>query len=180
MGMTCTFVALSERDLPHIQSKSSLLLTFGDTPIDPALVGLTDEDANWQRTVKPRTLDVDKAWDGMNFLLNKAGEDVGFPYTFITEGVVEFDDDGNWGYGPPHAFTADEVQQIASAIKDIDIDALSEQTDPQELVEADVYCMSDDEPKDESMGYFTHNLSELKTFIADAAADKLALIVYLA
>jgi hypothetical protein len=179
MGMTCTFVALSERDLPYIESRSSLLLTFSDIPIDPEILGLTEEDAKWQPTVKPRTLDVDKAWDGMNFLLNKAGDDAGFPYTFITEGGIEFEDDGEWGYGPPHAFNAEEVQQIAAALNEINIDALKQYTNPQELVEADVYCMSDDE-LDESMEYFTHYLGELKIFLLATAADNLALVIYLA
>jgi hypothetical protein len=180
MGMTCTFVAVSDRDLPDIQSKPLRLLTFGDTPIDFELLGLTEQDAKWQTAIKPRIQDVDKAWDGMNFLLNKASDDGGFPYTFINEGGLEFEDDGQWGYGPPRLFTSDEIQEIARVLKDLDIDDLNQQTDPQELVEADVYCMSADEPPEESMGYFTHHLSELKIFIAAAAADKLALIVYLA
>lgn len=60
------------------------------------------------------------------------------------------------------------------------VNALFEQADPEELEAADVYCFSMDEPKEESIVYFTHYLAELKTFIREAAKENRALIVYMA
>jgi hypothetical protein len=183
MGMTCYFVAVSEQDMSDIAANPTLLLTLtlkGEfSAEDMELLGMTEEDSEWEPNVKPKILYVDKAWDGMNFLLSKAG--VGFPYTFINAGGIELDaTEEDWGYGPPRSFDSAEVQELARMMKDIDVDALFEQADPEELENADVYCFSMDEPKEESIGYFTHYLAELKTFIRDAAAENRALIVYLA
>src|SRR5262249_52091670 len=142
------------------------------------LLGMTTENSNWKPAVEPRILDVDKAWDGMNFLLNKAG--VGFPYTFINAGGTELDEtEEEWGYGPPRSFDSAEVHEIARMMKDIDVDAIFKQADLQELENADVYCFRMDEPKEESIGYFTYYLAQLKTFVRDAAAENRSLIVYL-
>lgn len=189
MGMTCYFIAVSGEDMTDIAENPNLitLLTLGGegelSAEELELLGLPPQDEKWEPTVKPKVLYVDKAWDGMNFLLNKVGEnsDSQFPYTFINEGGVELNGtEDDWGYGPPRAFDGDDVQQIAQMMKDVDVDALFEQADLGELEDADVYCFSADEPKEESVGYFTSYLSELKTFIRDAAAENRCLIVCLA
>ena len=185
MGMTCCFVAVSEQDMSDITANPALLLTLtlGDrlSAAEMKSLGIAEADLKWKPTIKPRILDVDKAWDGMNFLLSAAGEDAEFPYTFINAGGVELDGtETDWGYGPPRSFDSGEVQEIARMMKDLDVNALFEQADPEELEAADVYCFSMDEPKEESVGYFTHYLAELKTFIRDAAAENRALILYMA
>lgn len=185
MGMRCYFVAVSEQDMSDIAANPTLLLTLtleGELSAeDMELLGMTEEDLEWEPNVKPKILYVDKAWDGMNFLLSKGGEGAGFPHTFINAGGTELDEtEEDWGYGPPRSFASAEVQEIARMMKDIDVGALFEHADPEELENADVYYFSMDEPKEESIGYFTHYLAELKTFIRDAAAENRALIVYLA
>jgi hypothetical protein len=185
MGMTCYFVAVSEQDMSDIAAHPTLLLTLtleGELSAEEMdLLGMTEEDSEWEPKVKPKILYVDKAWDGMNFLLSKGGEDAGFPYTFINAGGSELEGtEDEWGYGPPRSFDSAEVQEIARMMMDIDVDALFEQADPEELENADVYCFSMDEPKEESIGYFTHYLAELKTFIREAATENRVLIVYLA
>jgi hypothetical protein len=183
MGMTCYFFAVSQQDMSDIAANPNLLnaLTLGGqlSAEEMDLLGMAEEDSEWEPIVKPKALHVDKAWDGMNFLLSN-GRDSEFPNTFITAGGVELDGtEDDWGYGPPRSFDSAEVQEIARMMKDIDVDALFERADPEELEAADVYCFSMDEPKEESIGYFTHYLAELKTFIRDAAAENRALIVYL-
>src|SRR5580765_7844816 len=174
MGMICYFVAVSEQDLADIAANPNLLtnLTLDGklSAEEMELLGVTDENSKWKPIVEPKILEVDKAWDGMNFLLRKAGKDAEFPHTFITEGGTELDEtEEDWGYGPPRSFDSAEVHEIARMMKAIDVDALFEQANPEELEAADVYCFSMDEPKEESIGYFTHYLAELKTLIRDAA-----------
>ncbi len=186
MGMTCYFIAVCEQDMADIAANPNLLLGLtldGEGKLsaeEMELLGMTEEDSEWEPTVKPKILYVDKAWDGMNFLLSKTAEEAEFPSTFINAGGRELEGaEYDWGYGPPRSFDSAEVQEIARMMKDIDVDALFEQADPEELEGADVYCFSMDEPKEESIGYFTHYLTELKAFIREAAAENRALIVYL-
>src|SRR5262249_18391122 len=131
--MTCYFVAVSEQDMSDIAANPNLLLrlTFGEEGELSAqgmeLLGMTEEDSKWEPTVKPRILYVDKAWDGMNFLLSKTREDEEFPCSFITAGGTELDaTNGDWGYGPPRSFDSTELQEIARMMKRIDVDALFE------------------------------------------------------
>lgn len=182
MGMTCYFVAVSEKDLPTIAAAPAILLGLGDEPHNPDLVArlaaqLPGKD--WQPTLVPKTLYADKAWGGMNFLLTKAGGDTDFPYSFITEGGAEIDSDA-FAYGPPRTFQPDEVKEIARTFTDLDIDTFYDETEPEELAEADVYPNIWSEPKAECIHYVIDHLSELKTFMLDAAEKNLALIVYLA
>ncbi len=187
MGMICYFIAVSEQDMSDIAANPNRLVTItpgGEGKLSAEeleLLGMTEEDLAWKPAAEPKILDVNKAWDGMNFLLSKAGDDAGFPYTFINAGGIELDaTEEEWGYGPPRSFDSAKVHEIARMMQDIDVDALFEQADPEELEKADVYCFRMDEPKEESIGYFTYYLAGLKTFIRDAAAENRALIVYLA
>lgn len=182
MGMTCYFVAVSDKDTPLIAADPAILLGLGDEEHNPDLVaklGIKLSGKDWQPTLPPKTLYVDKAWDGMNFLLIKAGGDADFPYSFITEGGIEIETDA-FGYGPPRFFNSDEVKEIARTFKDLDIDTFYDETSPEELAEADVYPNIWNQPKAECLHYVTDHLSELKSFVLDAADTNLALIVYLA
>lgn len=182
MGMTCYLVAVSNIDLPIIAADPAILLGLGEEKQNPDLVarvGVKLPGKDWQPTLPPKTLYVDKAWDGMNFLLTKAGGDTDFPYSFITEGGTEIDTD-SFGHGPPRTFNPEEVKEIARAFKDLDLDTFYDETEPEELAEADVYPNIWHEPKAECLHYIMDHLTELKTFVLDAADKNLALVVYLA
>jgi hypothetical protein len=182
MGMTCYFVAVSDKDTPLIAADPAILLGLGDEQHNPDLVaklGINRSGQDWQPILPPKTLFVDKAWDGINYLLTKAGGDGDFPYSFVTEGGTEIQTDA-FTHGPPRFFHSDEVKEIARTFKDLDIDAFYDETEPEEFAEADVYPNIWNQPKAECLHYIMDHLTELKSFILDAADKHLALIVYLA
>lgn len=132
-----------------------------------------------QPEAKPAFLDIDKAWQGIHFLLTGSESGGSGPLAFILQGGREIPCE-DFGYGPPHAFTPAEVKEIDRALSQIDPQELYDKADPAQLSALDIYPgIWDDEPKEESIGYLTHYLKELKTFVKKTAESNRALIAYI-
>jgi hypothetical protein len=78
--------------------------------------------------------DVDKAWDGLRFLLAKA-EDA--PVDVVLGGSLLGEAD--WGYGPARYLTPEEVDAAARYLDSVDFDRLAEHFDAAGMREANVY-----------------------------------------
>jgi hypothetical protein len=133
---------------------------------------------SWSPTEPPEPFDVDKAWQGIHFLLTGSRGKGAGPRAFILHGGRRIG--MNFGYGPAHGFSAAEVKQIAHALEQVDVDALYDQTDPAMLTAEEIYPnVWHDEPKEECIGYLIEYLKELKTFVTKAAQTNRALVAYL-
>jgi hypothetical protein len=134
---------------------------------------------SWRPETKPKFLDIDKAWHGIHFMLTGGNLEATGPLAFIMSGGQELQTD-DFGYGPPHAFTADQVQEIHRALTQIDPQSLYEKTNPSELSTLDIYPgIWESEPKEESIGYLKDYLKELQAFVKQAADSGAALIAYI-
>ena len=71
------------------------------------------------------------AWRSF-FLTGSDGEGFG-PLGFILEGGRQIPND-DFGYGPPHAFTPAEVEEIDRALSQINTKELYDRTNPSELI----------------------------------------------
>jgi hypothetical protein len=155
------------------QNPSFFSRLFGAKP-PPSL----PEREDWKPSEKPVEFDVDKAWQGIHFLLTGSDWEGDGPLAFILHGGREILEE--MGYGPPHGFTAKEVKEIDAARKAIDEAALYDRADPAELTKNEIYPQIwESEPKEECIGYLRDNLKGLKKFVAETAQSNRALIAYI-
>jgi len=120
-------------------------------------------------------IDVDKAWHGIHFLLANdawAGE---LPLANVVLGGNEIGDDV--GYGPAKYLTADEVFEVANALKDLSSDAFRARYNAKSLLDNEIYpqIWHDD---DDAVGYLTSYYETLRDYYLDAAAKGNAMLKY--
>ena len=173
------------QEVDEIIEKLGEFAAENDVPeeVRHSIKGLRDSreerDDSWEPEAKPEFLDIDKSWHGIHFLLTGSHSEGSGPLAFILQGGREIPTD-DFGYGPPHAFTATEVREINQALNRVSPDELYSKADPDQFTELDIYPgIWDSEPKEESIGYLTDYLKELQTFIKQAAASDRALIAYI-
>ena len=154
------FLRLSDADLDAVVADPQSLNTF--LQYDP-------ENKDY--------LDVDKAWQGIHFLLTDSAWEGSGPLAFILHGGREIDQD--LGYGPPHGFSSAEVKEIAGALDPIQPDALFAKADQAKFNAEDIYPSIWDESKEECIGYVTDSFAALKKFIQETAAANRALVTYI-
>jgi hypothetical protein len=191
MSMIGCFLAVSDDDLKGVIEEPSRINTLLGRGMDmePApqesppflrIFGAMQSappGQTWEPQTPPKEFDVDKAWQGIHFLLTQSEWEGDGPLAFILHGGTEIEED--LGYGPPHAFTSAEVKDIAAALGPITPESLYEKADPAEFAANDIYPQIWDEPKDECIGYVTSNFDDLKKFVQETADSGSALIVFL-
>lgn len=160
MSMIGNFLQLSSEELEALIADPSAVESF----IYP-----DDEE-------RERSIDIDKAWHGIHFLL--AGEPWGGdpPLANVVLGGTEIGDDV--GYGPARYLTAAEVQAAASALQDITPDVLRSRYVASELSENDIYPQIWDEPEDDAFGYLGPWYETLRDYFIDAAAKGNAMLKF--
>jgi hypothetical protein len=125
-------------------------------------------------------LDVDKAWHGIHFLLTGTPWAGDAPWNFIAAGGAEIGD-VDVGYGPARGFTSSEVKEIARALASLPPEQLASRFDPKAMMAAEIYPTIWDRPpsEDDTLGYVREYYDTLRDFVAGAAAESEAMIVYL-
>lgn len=127
-------------------------------------------------------LDLDKAWEGIFFLITgqSLAEAVGeeAPLLGILMGPTEIDPDQDMGYGPATYITAEQTKEIYSAIKDLTKDELSANFDPSRMAEEGIYpdIWEDDE---NALEYLLDYLDDLKNFYKKAVENGEAVVMFL-
>lgn len=127
-------------------------------------------------------LDLDKAWEGIFFLITgqSLAEAVGeeAPLLGILIGPTEIDPDQDMGYGPATYITAEQTKEIYSAIKDLTKDELSANFDPSRMAEEGIYpdIWEDDE---NALEYLLDYFDDLKNFYKKAVENGEAVVMFL-
>lgn len=121
------------------------------------------------------SFNVDKAWHGIHFLLTGDAWSGEPPLANVVLGGEEIGDDV--GYGPAKFLTADEVLDVASALKDLSPDAFRARYNAKALLDNEVYpqIWHDD---DDAVGYLTSYYEALRDYYLDAAAKGNAMLKY--
>lgn len=132
----------------------------------------------------------DKAWNGLNFLLDRLGFEI--PLVLGAESFIELPDvepdseemfdflenlEDDWGYGPPSYLTPDQVAAAAAHLVALTEDDLIRGVDPSELSRAEVYPGGWERPG--ALVWVTHHLPDVRSFFASAAKDGDAVICWL-
>jgi len=126
----------------------------------------------------PNSMDVDKAWHGLHYLLTGEAEGGEEPLSLaILEGTEigpELD------FGPARYLTGEEVKAVAHALAALTPEALAQRYNPRDMQEKQIYpeIWQDDDP--ESVDYLLHFFPDLQQFYADAAARGDAVIHWMA
>ena len=118
-----------------------------------------------------RLFRTDKAWDALRFLYERAG-----PPADLIFGEEEFTDD-DWGYGPAHLLTVDQVQAASMFLSAVTFDELTRGLTAADLAAANLYPQIWDEPNvfDWVRGYHAN----LTVYFAAASAAGDAMIAWL-
>lgn len=123
------------------------------------------------------TLCLEKAWHGLHFLLTDESWGGTGSEAFLVSGGVEQGDD--YGYGPARYFTTQETREIAKVLTPINADDLWARYDAQAMTDAGIYPEIWDEPAGDLEEEYCEYFEELQAFVAEAAEQGDALLVYL-
>ncbi|WP_018228018.1 YfbM family protein [Methyloversatilis universalis] len=126
------------------------------------------------------TIDLDKAWHGIHFMLTGTAWEGTPPLNFLMHGGVEIGD-VEVGYGPARGMTAAEVKAVAGALAGIDEAFMRARFDPAQMMQLDIYpgIWDRDPADDDSLGYCMEYFSELRAFVMRAAERGAGLVISL-
>jgi hypothetical protein len=126
--------------------------------------------------VMDRTIDVDKAWQGIHFLLT--GDDYGGapPAANVVLGGIEIGEDV--GYGPAIYLTPAEVQDVAKFVAAMTPELLGARYVAEELSEHEIYPNIWDDPEDDAVGYLMEYYATLREYYLDAAVKGNAMLKF--
>lgn len=120
-----------------------------------------------------RSIDTDKAWDGLAFLLHRLEGDAK-PAVCVIDGGDRLTDD-EWGYEAPRYLTPEQVSQAAADLDRTPFDRLAERFAPAEMTQ--VYPNMWDEP--DILDYLRSWYESLVTFFGQAALEHDGMIIFL-
>jgi hypothetical protein len=125
-------------------------------------------------------LDQDKAWHVHHFLLTGSDWEGPLPASFILNGGKTLGD-VNVGHGPARCFSPQEVEAIAAHVKRYDDASLRARFDPELMAYLEIYPNIWDRgyDLDERWEYFSVSFADMQIFLHEAAARKMALLVYI-
>jgi hypothetical protein len=139
-----------------------------------ALDAFLYEDDDEERT---NTLDIDKSWHLIHFLLNGDAWEGPWPLGGVILGGTPVSDE-DLGYGPARYFTSHEVEDVARALEPISPEELWSRFDADAVRRADIYPQGWSGAEHERE-YISQNYSDLRRYLAAAASRGDALVAWL-
>jgi Domain of unknown function (DUF1877) len=123
-------------------------------------------------------VDLDKSWDGWNFMLGKVRPERR-ELQFIDSGGTEVGKVDATGYGTPaKVFRPNEVLAVAKALADLDVQAIRAAYVAEELVVDNVYPRGlwRDDPR--VVDYLLEHFTAMKRFVLRAASGSLGMLTH--
>lgn len=121
-------------------------------------------------------IDVDKAWDGIIFLLTGQNiQNADHPLVQVLFSGQLIDEEQDLGYGPGHYLTSDQVKDLNEKISKITTEDLKLKYNSKQMNELDVYPIWDED----SFDYLDENFKLLQQTYAEAANKEQAIITFL-
>ncbi len=193
-GMTWSARAIDPSLIGALKSDSKLLdqTLFGDQPplfteklkkegrVDFSDKRIRDEVQAWAEKRKAEVgdteIDIDKAWNGIHYLLTGSVESNG---TLASKVIMGGEDIGlDRGYGPAQLLKPAEVKAIAQLLDGTTPDILRQRFKPKEMTRADVYPgVIWERDGDEALRYVLDYYKKLVTFYKRAAERGQAVIL---
>lgn len=120
------------------------------------------------------SVDLDKSWHGIHFLLTGTVWDCSTPLGMAILGGRPIGEDN--GYGPARLLEGDTVKAVAEALSVVDHQVLRHRFDPLEFQRAEIYPDGIWDEEDILEEYLLPNLRMLTQFYGDAAAHGSAVL----
>ncbi len=186
MSMNASFRTLSDADLTRLRSSPDIVedyvLGIEDDPEDDEGDGSDDDGCGKPPRVPPgfgafMDLHVGKVWHAIHFLLTGSAWGGDAPLNFVAVGGSEVGDD--LGYGPPRAFTSDQVSAIAKALEPLPREVLLSRFDAEAFRGAEIYPHIWDRTDEDHPGWIGPYYERVREFIIDAAKHHRAMLVWL-
>lgn len=116
------------------------------------------------------TIDLDKAWHGIHFMLTGTAWEGEPPLNFPMHGGTVIGE-VEVGYGSARGMTAAEVRTVAGALAGIDEAFMRARFDPAQMTRLDIYpgIWDRDPTEDDSLGYCLEYFGALRAFVMRAA-----------
>jgi Domain of unknown function (DUF1877) len=164
MSMIGYLLRISSNELKKYQENSDLL----ESRID---VSLENDD--------PNMIDIDKSWDGINFLLtgNIVG-DSDHPLEKVLFSMQYIDENQDLGYGPANFLYPDQVKELNDTISKISVNELSTKYDSKKMTELELYPTGLWQDNG-VVNYLTDNFKTVQEFYALAVKENQAIITFL-
>lgn len=123
------------------------------------------------------SIDLDKAWHGIHFMLTGSKSRGEKPLCFLLDGG-EFVGDIDVGYGIARLLTPSEVREFESALNTISKAEFETRFDSEALTRKDIYPNIWDEG-DEALAYLSLYFDTLKSFIQSTCQNENGLLIWL-
>ena len=164
MGMVASFVAVSPGTLQRLRSEEDSIEEF-----------LYPDDGD---SSPPTSIDIDKSWHGIHYLLTGQAEGGEGPVALAVFGGEEFGPEV--GYGPARFLLPEQVAQIAGALSKIEASELAKRFNPKDMTAKDIYLTPMwERDGNEALDYVLEYYQQLPDFYRDAASRGDAVIQWL-
>ncbi|ATB35086.1 hypothetical protein CYFUS_000498 [Cystobacter fuscus] len=138
-----------------------------------------DEDLDEDGSSNADHLPLEKNWHGLHFLLTATAWEGSPPLNFIAAGGQRVGDE-DVGYGPPRAFTPQQVKEISRALEGLDGEGLRRRFNARKMDELEIYPQGwSDNDDEESLASLLEDFDTLRSFLREGAEQGQALLVYL-
>ena len=149
-------------------------MVWSGVAVDPKLIGQLKSDEKFLvKTIltspKENSVDLDKAWHGIHFLLTGSAEPNG---SLASKVIMGGEDIGpHLGYGPAQLLTVQEVRDIANLLQTETPDKLAARYEPAALARAGIYPdVIWEREKQAALDYVIKYYKDLITFYSNVAA----------
>lgn len=160
MGMTANLKQISTETLDKILDGTESLIDF-----------IYDEDDS-----ENSSLDIDKAWHAIHFILNQSAWEGDLPLFNVILGGTEMGED--LGFGPVRYLTKEEVSSVASCLSNLSENELKNRFDPDLMNELDIYPSIDWREQGDQEYIFTY-YEEVKNYYIQASKNNEAMLLYI-
>ena len=200
MGMTCLLSRVNETDLRRLREEPDQVFTFLygepaplETVREPGLrgfiqrlIGIRVEQVSATATANSVVqegedddqLDLDKAWDGLNFLFTGMAEGREEPGCFLLFGGEEIGDEDD---GPARVLRPAQVSQFAAFLAELSHEELARRYDPERMTALGIYpeviWMRPTAPGESRFDYLFEYFEALRDFVTETAKRGESLIV---
>lgn len=130
---------------------------------------------------KRTSLNLDKAWHGLHWLLTGSAEGGKEPLCYLVTGGEPIGD-VDLGYGPARALTAEQVASWDAALAPISRDELAGRFDAKAMLDASIYpdiWARSASGEEDTLGYLLDAFGSLRDFVAEARQEHQGMVVYL-
>jgi len=126
-------------------------------------------------------LHIDKAWQGLHYLLTGAPEGGKPPLSYVILGRTEIGPEGT--YGRTRYLTPEQVKQASAALEPITVEELRARIDLRAMYQADIYAVRSEyrrkDAEQQEYEYYGDYFGGVKAFYKDAAQNGNAMLFFL-